>query len=61
MAAPTQRTDQQKQPKETPAKKDPKADATVAGSGDNRQAGDLDGNRSAGGGKSPGANSPEVD
>jgi len=41
--------------------KQPERDNTVAGAGDNRQAGDLDGNRSAGDAKSPGAKSPEVE
>lgn len=38
----------------------PKRDNTVAGSGDNRGAGDLDGNRSADGAKAPGTDAPET-
>jgi len=65
MTTANKRTDERKQTNEKPAERpkggDPGRDAGVAGSGDNRQADDLDGNRSAGGAKSPGANSPEVE
>ena len=65
MTTATKRTDDRKQTKRTPAGGEQSGgqnrDASVEGSGDNRQAGDLDGNRSAGDAKSPGPKSPEVE
>lgn len=65
MTTTNKQTDERKQTTEKPAKPptggDPGRDAGVAGAGDNRQADDLDGNRSAGGAKTPGTNSPEVE
>jgi hypothetical protein len=58
----TNQTTKKDEPSEAQGnKKDRAAGGNAAPAGDNRRAGDQDGNRSAGNVKSPGPNNPEVE